>query len=287
MLEIQVGINGLLLGGIYALMALGMALVWGVLNIVNIAHGAFIVLGGYTAFWLFELFHIDPFISLPIAMFLMFTLGYIIQRGIINHIVRAELFFTLLITFGIDILIINLAQLAWKTNYRNVVPDYVTSSIQIGELSLPWVRVGAFVAAILIAILLFWMLRSTHLGRSIRAVSQDLDAAKLVGVNIPQTYALTYGIGAALAGGAGALFTLIMSINPQIGAPLTLKSFVIAVLGGLGTAWGPVIGGLTLGVAEEFGSLYIGDTFRDALSFLLLVVVLILRPQGILGKREE
>ncbi|MFQ5795723.1 MAG: branched-chain amino acid ABC transporter permease [Candidatus Bipolaricaulia bacterium] len=286
MLELQVGLNGLLLGGIYALMALGMALVWGVMNIVNIAHGAYIVLGGYTAFWLFELYGIDPFLSLPLAMVGLFILGYLIQRYIINYIVRAEIFFTLLVTFGIDILIVNLAQLAWKTDYRTVTPSYLTASLQLGSVALPWARLGAFVVALGITALLFWLLRSTKLGRAIRAVSQDLDAARLSGVNLGRTYAVTYGLGAALAGGAGALLILIMAINPQIGGPLTLKSFVITVLGGLNTAWGPVVGGLTLGIVEEFSSLYIGDTLRNAISFGLLVLMLLLRPQGLLGRRE-
>ena len=286
MLELQVGVNGLLIGGIYALMALGMALVWGVLRIINIAHGAYIVLGGYTAFWLFELYRIDPFMSLPLAMALMFVLGYAIQKIVINHIVRAAMFFTLLVTFGIDILIINLAQLAWKTNYRTVTPSYFTQSLNLGNLTLPWPRVGAFVAALAITGLFFWLLRVSKLGRSIRAVSQDLDASRLCGVNLSRTYAVTYGLGAAIAGGAGALLTLVMSINPQFGAPLTMKSFVVAVLGGLGTVWGSVVGGLVLGVAEEFGVLYLGDTLRNGIGFGMLVLVLMLRPQGLLGKRR-
>jgi len=286
MLELQVALNGLLLGGLYALMASGMALVWGVLNIVNIAHGAFIVLGGYGAFWLFKLFGVDPFLSLPLVMAGTFVLGYVIQKTIINNVARAELFFSLLVTFGIDILIVNLAQLAWKTDYRSVTPSYYTDSLTLGGLVLPWTRIGAFVAALVVTGLLLWLLKVSKLGRAIRAVSQDLDAARLCGVNLPQTYALTYGLGAALAGGAGALFTLVMSINPQIGGPLTLKSFVVAVLGGLGSMWGPVVGGLLLGVAEEFGGLFLGDTFRNALGFGILVLVLVLRPQGLLGKRE-
>jgi len=196
------------------------------------------------------------------------------------------MFFTLLVTFGIDILIINLAQLAWKTNYRTVTPSYFTQSLNLGNLTLPWPRVGAFVAALAITGLFFWLLRVSKLGRSIRAVSQDLDASRLCGVNLSRTYAVTYGLGAAIAGGAGALLTLVMSINPQFGAPLTMKSFVVAVLGGLGTVWGSVVGGLVLGVAEEFGVLYLGDTLRNGIGFGMLVLVLMLRPQGLLGKRR-
>lgn len=285
MLELQVAINGILLGGLYALMAFGMSLVWGVLNIVNIAHGAYIVLGGYTSYWLFHLFGIDPFLSLPVAMILMFGLGYVVQRFIINPIVRAEIFFTLLVTFGIDLVLITAAQLAWKTDYRSVTPSYLTDSLVIGDITIPVARLSAFLVAIGITLLLLWLLRVTKLGRAIRAVAQDLDAARLSGVNLSKTYALTYAIAAALAGGAGALLILVMAIHPAIGGPLTLKSFVISVLGGLGTAWGPILGGLTLGVFEEFGALYLGDTMRNAISFGVLVLILIFRPHGILGKK--
>ena len=287
MLELQLGINGILLGGIYALMAFGMSLVWGVLNVVNIAHGAFIVLGGYVTYWLFTLFGIDPFLSIPISMILMFGLGYIIQKFIINPIVRAEIFFTLLVTFGIDLILINVAQVFWKTDYRTVDPSYIASSIELGDLFIPISRLAAFIIAVSITLVLLWLLRVTKLGRAIRAVSQDLDAARLSGVNLARTYAVTYGIAAALAGAAGSLLILVTAIYPSVGGPLTLKSFVIAVLGGLGNAWGSLIGGLTLGIAEEFGANYLGETFRNVISFGVLVIILLFRPKGILGKKEQ
>jgi len=287
MLELQLGINGLLLGGIYALMAFGMALVWGVINIVNIAHGAFIVLGGYVTYWLFKLWGIDPFLTLPISMLLMFALGYTLQSVIINKIVRAEIFFTLLVTFGIDLVIINVAQILWTADFRTVDPSYLGASINLGELAIPVVRIAAFAVAIAITLGLLVVLKRTKLGRAIRAVSQDLDAARISGVNLGRTYATTYGISAALAGGAGSLLILIMAFYPAVGGPLTLKSFVISVLGGLSSPIGPIIGGLTLGLAEEFGAAYLGETFRNAISFSILVLILIFRPQGILGKRAH
>lgn len=287
MTEVQIGLNGLLLGGVYALMALGLALAWGVMNIVNIAHGAFIVLGGYVTYWLFTLAGIDPFLSLPFSMGTLFIVGYLLQRYLINYIMRAELFFTLLITFGLDILIVNLVQLFWSADYRRVNPSYSTAHFTLGTITIPWVRLGVFAVALGITLLFFWVLQRSKLGRAIRATAQDLEGARLTGVKVAHVYALTYGISAAMAGAAGSLMAILLPINPSVGGPLTLKSFVIVVLGGLGNPWGSVVGGLIIGLVEEFGSFFIGDTFRNVLSFGILVLILIVRPQGILVRRSS
>jgi branched-chain amino acid transport system permease protein len=286
MFATQVAINGLLVGGLYALMALGLSLIWGVMDVINIAHGAFIMLGAYTTFWLRVEFGIDPLISLPISLVLLFVIGFLLQKYLINLVIRAELFITLLLTFGIEILIVNLALVFWTANVRRVVTGYSGSSISVGELTVPLVRVIAFVIALILAGALFVLLERTRMGRAIRATSQDLLAARLTGTNVSNTYAITFGLGAGLAGAAGSLWSMLFPITPTMGGVLTLKSFVVSVIGGLGTMAGPVVGGLVLGLAENFTSAYVGPTFPNLISFGLLVVTLILRPRGILGGRR-
>ncbi len=285
MFATQVAINGLLVGGLYALMALGLSLIWGVMDVINVAHGAFIMLGAYTTYWLFQA-GIDPLVSLPISLGLLFILGFLLQKYLINLVIRAELFITLLLTFGIEILIVNLARVVWTANVRRVATSYSGASISIGELTVPLVRVVAFVIALILAGALFVLLERTRMGRAIRATSQDLLAARLTGTNVSNTYAITFGLGAGLAGAAGSLWSMLFPITPTMGGVLTLKSFVVSVIGGLGTMAGPVIGGLVLGVAENFTSAYIGPTFPNLVSFGLLVITLILRPRGILGGRR-
>ncbi len=285
MFATQVAINGLLVGGLYALMALGLSLIWGVMDVINVAHGAFIMLGAYTTYWLFQA-GIDPLVSLPISLVLLFILGFLLQKYLINLVIRAELFITLLLTFGIEILIVNLARVVWTANVRRVATSYSGASLSIGELTVPLVRVVAFVIALILAGALFILLERTRMGRAIRATSQDLLAARLTGTNVSNTYAITFGLGAGLAGAAGSLWSMLFPITPTMGGVLTLKSFVVSVIGGLGTMAGPVIGGLVLGVAENFTSAYIGPTFPNLVSFGLLVITLILRPRGILGGRR-
>lgn len=286
MLALQVTLNGILLGGLYSLMAVGMSLIWGVMNIVNLAHGALIMLGAYVTYWIFTLYGVDPFLSVPLTMAVMFGLGYALQKFLINLVVRAQLFITLLLTFGIDIVLVNLAQLVWSANLRQVNPPYAGANLEFLGLTIPYVRLMAFGVAVIISVALFILMERTKLGRAIRATSQDLVAARLVGVKVGSVYALTYGIGSALAGAAGALFGMLFPITPNMGGALTLKSFVVAVLGGLGTTAGSVAGGLVLGLAEDIGSTLWGPTYRDIISFGLLVLLLVLRPEGLVRRRR-
>lgn len=279
----QILANGVLLGGLYALMALGLALVWGVLNIVNLAHGALIMLGAYVGYYLFTLLHIDPFVALPISMAVLFCLGYLIQRNILSLIARAAMFNTLLITFGIDVVLTYLAQMFFSADFRTINPSYAGSNFTVFGITLPLVRVLAFVVALVLTVALWLFLSHTRLGRAIRATAQNLGAARLYGVEPRLIYALTFGLGAALAGGAGDLYGVVSQINPYIGATLTAKSFAIAIIGGLESPLGVVVGGIFLGVVESLTALYVGPTFVDVASFGILALVLILRPTGLLG----
>ncbi len=284
MLSIQVLINGVLVGGVYGIMALGMSLIWGVMKIINVAHGALIMLGAYFGFWTFTLLGWDPFLALPAAIVVFFALGYLIQRFLLNLIVQAQLFLTLLITFGLGVVMENVARLCWSSDLRQVTPSYQGAHIDVAGLTIPHVRLGVFATAVLLSVVFLLIIDRTRLGRAIRATAQDLRAARLSGVPVAHIYAVTFGLGAALAGAAGVLWGTLFPITPTMGGPLTLKAFAVNVLGGLGTMMGPLVGGVVLGVIEAYTSTYLGPTYANVFSFGLLVLVLSLRPTGILGK---
>lgn len=283
----QVLINGLLKGGLYALMAIGMSLIWGVMNIINIAHGSFIMLGAYLTYWLFVLLGIDPFVSLPLSMAAIFLLGWLLQKHLINLVVQADIFITLLLTFGIELLINNLALVFWTADVRKVQVDYGAANFALFGATVPSVRLAACGLALLLTGVLFYLMNRTKLGRAIRATSQQLEAAQLSGVQVGNIYAITFGIGCALAAAAGTLWAILFPIYPTMGGMLTLKSFVVTVIGGLGTMLGPLIGGLILGVVEALGTNWFGSTFENLISFAIFLAVLIFLPRGILGGRKE
>jgi branched-chain amino acid transport system permease protein len=280
----QIVVNGILQGGLYAVMALGMALVWGVLNIVNLAHGAFIMVGGYASWCLYTYAHLDPFLGLPLTVAFMFAVGYVVQRGLLNLIVRAPMFNTLLITFGLQVVLTYLAQLVFSADFRTINPAYAGNSVALGPVVLPVVRLAVFAVAIVLTLAMWQFLLHTRLGRAIRATAQNLVAARLYGVEPRHLYAMTYGLGIALAGAAGTLYGTVSQIHPYIGATLTAKSFAIAIIGGLDNPLGVLLGGLFLGIVEALTAAYIGQTYTDVASFGILVLVLIVRPSGLLGR---
>jgi branched-chain amino acid transport system permease protein len=275
----QLLVNGVLLGGLYGLMALGMALVWGVLSIVNLAHGAFIMLGAYCVYFLFTGLGIDPFAALPIAMVVMFAVGYLTQRLVLNLIIRSAMLNTLLLTFGLNVTLTYLAQLAFSADFRTINPSYAGANVTLLGVTVPLVRFGAFLTALVLAGALWLLLERTRLGRAIRATAQNLTAARLYGVNPAQLYAVTFGLGAALAGAAGGLYGVVSQVTPYMGATLTAKSFVISIMGGLDNPFGIILGGLFIGIAEALAAIYLGPTFTDAISFGLLVLILVARPE--------
>jgi branched-chain amino acid transport system permease protein len=280
----QILINGVLLGGLYAVMALGLALVWGVLNIVNLAHGAFIMLGAYLSWHLYTYLGIDPFLGLPLTAIVMFVVGYALQRGLLNLVVRAPMFNTLLITFGLEVVLTYLAHLSFSADFRTINPPYAGNSIALGPVVIPLARLMAFGVAAVLTVGMWLFLLHSKLGRAIRATAQNLVAARLYGVEPRHLYAVTFGIGIGLAGAAGGLYGTVSQINPYIGATLTAKCFAIAIIGGLDNPLGVLVGGLVLGIIESLTVLYVGATFGDVASFGVLVLVLILRPSGLLGK---
>lgn len=280
----QILVNGILLGGLYAVMAQGLALVWGVLNIVNLAHGAFIMLGAYASWYLYTDLGVDPFAGLPITAAALFALGYGLQRGLLNLVVRAPMFNTLLITFGLEVVLTYLAQLAFSADFRAINPPYAGASYALGPVTLPLARLAAFGVALALTLGMWLFLLHSRLGRAIRATAQNLVAARLYGVEPRHLYAVTFGLGLALAGAAGGLYGTVSQINPYIGATLTAKCFAISIIGGLDNPLGVMVGGLFLGIVESLTTLYVGPTFADVASFGILVLVLFLRPSGLLGR---
>jgi branched-chain amino acid transport system permease protein len=281
---LQAVINGLLLGGIYAVVALGFSLVWGVMNVINVSHGAFVMLGAFATYWLFVLFGLDPFVGAPLAMVALFVVGYAIQKYVINLVVRAPIYMTLILTFGLDLLIVNLGLIAWSADFRSVNTAYAGQGLVLGSLVIPYARAGTLLLALLASAALFAFMDRTRTGNAIRATRMDLEAAEGVGVRIDRIYALTFAIGAALAGLAGGLISATLPITPIMGLTYTGKAFVVTALGGLGNMGGALVGGIVLGLAETLGATLFGPGYQDAIGYVLLVLILVVRPAGLLGR---
>ena len=281
----QAIINGILLGAVYGTIGIGFSLVWGVMNIINLAHGSFIMIGAYLSYTIYTAYGIDPFLSIPIVMILLFVIGYVIQRYLMNLVVRGSIFITLTFTFGLQILIANICLLIWKADYRSINLSYSGASIPIGGVVIPVVRLGIFAVAILLTFLFYIFMKRTKIGLAINATAQNYEGARVVGVDVKNIYSITMGVSAALAGVSGSLIAPIMSINPFIGGPLIGKAFVICVLGGLGSTVGALAGGLVLALVETIGTSFIPSSFQNLLGFVVLVLVLIFMPRGLFGKR--
>lgn len=279
-------ILGLLLGGIYVAVALGFSLVWGILNIVNLAHGALIMVGAYITWWLFARLHVDPFLSLPVDALALFVIGYLLQRGVINRIIRAPLLFTFLLTYGLNLIIVSLLLVIFTSDFRAVTPSYSGSGLHLGNVTIPYIRLAGLVVALLMAGIMWLILNRTRIGAGILAIGADRDAAQLVGIDLRHAYALTFAIGAAFAGVAGGIISTFQSITPTAGDPYTLQSFAVVILGGLGRVSATIAGGLAFGLIEVLGQSApgLGAGYANAIAFVVLVLVLVVRPRGLLGR---
>src|ERR1043166_3897634 len=282
---IQIIVNGVLLGGLYACTAIGFSIIWGVMNLINLAHGSMIVLGAYITFFVSSQTGIDPFLTIPLAGVSLFIVGYLLQIFLINLIVRTSVFMTLIFTFGLDMLMINIFLILFTADLRSLPLLYAHESFSLVGLNIPYGRMIIFLLAIVLTLALSLFLNRTRTGRAIKATSFDRDAAALSGIDISRIYALTFAIGAMMAGMAGSLIAVIYSFSPVTGESFTMKSFEIVVLGGLGSIPGAILGGIVLGIAENLASYLLDPGYRDAIGFGLLVLTLIVRPEGLLGKR--
>lgn len=285
MLTYQIIANGLVLGGLYACVASGFSLVWGVLNVINILHGSFIVLGGYLAYFAYVKLGIHPFASILIAAPLFFAAGYALQATLINRMISAPVLLTLSLTFGLDLVLANAMLLAFTADFRKLILQPPLGVLSLGPVVIPLDRLLAMVLALAITGLLYLMLSRSRIGRAIVAVRMDREAAALMGVSVKRIYAITFGLGAMMAGACGPLLAMIYPISPLTGPVYLGKAFVICVLGGLGSVPGAMVGGLALGLVESFGALWLGPEHAVTLSFVLLIAVLLVRPAGLLGKK--
>jgi branched-chain amino acid transport system permease protein len=285
MLYLQVLINGILLGGLYSCIAVGFSLVWGVLNIINILHGSLIILGAYLAFFAHAAFGVSPFLFVPVAGAALFAIGYALQRSVINHVMGKPVLITLTLTFGLNLLLTNLMILGFRADYRKVILEHPLGVLQFAGVTVPVDRLVCMAFALALVGLLYALLRESRIGRAIVAVRMDRDAAALMGVDVKAIYAVTFAIAAFMAGAAGSLLSVIFPISPLTSDAFLGKAFVICILGGLGSVPGVMVGGIVLGILESFGTLFFGPEYSLTLSFVLLILLLLFRPTGIMGRR--
>jgi len=285
MFALQILANGVVLGCLYACIAAGFSLVWGVLNVINLMHGSFIVLGSYLAWAAYNGLGISPWLTLLVAAPLFYGAGWLMQRGVLNRVIAAPVLVTLTLTFGLDLMLNNAMLLAFKADYRKLILDPPLGTVAMGSVVVPVDRLVAMLFALVLTAALYLILRKSRVGRAIIAVRLDRDAATLMGVHVKSIYAAAFGFGAAMAGCAGVLLALIFPISPLTSTAYLGKAFVVCVLGGLGSVPGAVLGGLVLGIVESFGAMAFGPEHAVTLSFGLLILFLIFRPQGLIGRR--
>lgn len=282
---LQALINGVALGGFYAAMVLGFSIIWGVMGVINLAHGEFLMIGAYLAWIMNRYFNWEPFAALIVVMPAMFMLGYLLQRLLINRIVERPPLISLLITYALSIVFANTLKLFFTGTPRSV--DTVIGGFwRLGNITIPVVKTYILIVSILMVLTLALFLEYTRLGKSIRAAAQNRNAARMVGIEISSVYAITFATCIALTGGAGVLITPIQPIFPFMGQPFTLKAFAITTMSGLGNIWGALLGSLVLGLLEVYVATYIpgvGTNLGIVVSYVILVVVLIVRPQGLFG----
>ncbi|WP_313696310.1 branched-chain amino acid ABC transporter permease [Halorarum halobium] len=282
-LVLQILVNGLLLGGIYAVAALGLSLVFGIMDIVNLAHGHMLMLGAYVAILLFAAAGITPLIGMFVAMALLFVLGMAIQVLVLDRVVDEGIEQPIIVLFGLALVLQSLGRIVLGSDARSAEVGISGQSLEIGPVLFSFPRTVTFVVSVALILATWAFLRYTTTGRAIRATAQNRDAARYMGIDTDRIYVITLGIGTALAGAAGALLSMLFPITPFVGWSYLLKAFAVVVLGGVGSIAGTLVGGLVLGVSENLGTLYLGGGFRDIISFTIFLLVLVVRPQGLFG----
>ncbi len=281
---------GILVGALYGLAAVGLSLVFGVTKFLNVAHGELLMFGGYAAFWIFTLWGVDPFLSLPMTILFLVLIGLVLYRLLFARMVKLDeetkIKNTLLVGFGLSLVMQNRALSWWTADDRGIMTAYSREAFTILEVRFPLVRVASMGIALFALLALHQFLRRTYTGKAIRATVEDWEAATLTGINIHKVYLLAFLLGAALAGVAGALVSVGYSIDPAMGLEWTLVALIVMVLGGLGSIMGTFAGGIVLGVTQSITSYLIGGTYREVVGLLIFLLVLIFRPQGLFGAKE-
>ncbi len=282
-LFLQTLVSGLLKGGIYALIGMGMTLIMGVMGIINLAHGQLMMVAMYITYVLSVQFGIDPYVSLLIGMPALFVLGVVLQKYLLNPLIRVETILPenqVLMTVGIGMVLTESMRFIFTSDYKSIKVSYANSTFFLGEISFSVPLVIDFGFVILLTFMLFWFMNRTDIGRSIRATAQDKEAATLMGVNSERITYITFGLGSSLVAAAGALLMPIYYLFPDMGGDFTRRAFVICILGGLGSTVGAIFGGITLGLAEAFGATYIAMEFEDMVGLIIFILVLLFLPGG-------
>lgn len=278
-------LNGITTGAVYALIALGLTLIYGVLHIINFAHGASLMIALYGVYFLKEKIGLDPYLALPIVVPAMFAFGYVMQRGIINRASHGKDENILLVTLGISIVLENLALLFFKSDTRNIETAYTLTTVNIGSAMIALPKLVAFIGALVVSAILLAVMRFTFLGRAIRAVAKEKYGARLMGIDVDHVYAMCFGIGLACLGAAACFLLPAYYVNPMVGSGFVLVAFTIVVLGGMGSFVGALVGGLLIGIVESICGLYLGESLGQVGIFIIFIAVLLFRPQGLFGAR--
>ena len=281
---------GILLGALYGLAAVGIAMVFGVTKILNVAHGELLMFGGYATFWLFDLFDFDPFLSLPLTIIFLLLIGVVLYQLLFVRMVKQpeeeKIKNTMLVGFGLTLILQNIALSLWTANDRGVTTAYAGEAFTWLGVRFPYVRVAGLVISLVCLFALQQFLQRTYTGKAIRATAEDWEAASLVGIDVQKVYLLSFLIGTALAGVAGALVLVSYSVSPAIGLHWTLKSLIVMVLGGVGNFMGTFVGGILLGTTESATAFFISGNYREVVGLILFLLILIFRPQGLFGAKE-
>jgi branched-chain amino acid transport system permease protein len=277
-------VSGILIGLIYALVAVGLTLIFGVMDIVNFAHGEFVMFGMYSGFWLFALYALDPIYTLPLTMILLFALGALVYRLVIRRIIEAPMLSQIFTTFGLMILFRGIAQFLWKPDFRTVGKSVVDGTLSLAGIQIGTPQLVAGVGAVSMTAAIYLFLAKTKTGAALEATAADRESATLMGIDSQKMFLLAWGIGAACAGLAGALLATFFPIFPDVGANFILIAFVVVCLGGFGSVTGALCAGVLVGVIEVMGGVLVGPQFKIAIVLLLFLIVLMFRPQGLMGK---
>jgi branched-chain amino acid transport system permease protein len=280
---LQAIIGGLMEGGLYALIGLGLSIIFGVMGIVNLAHGQLMMIASYITYWLFILWGVDPFISIPASMAVLFVLGWLIQKFTLNPIIEDPMM-SLLLTYGIALLLENTALSLWTADYRLIATAYSTKAIEVSGLVVNFQRLAIIAITFIVMIVFYLLLTRTWFGKAMRACAQDRETAMLMGINFNQVACFTFALCASIVAVAGSLYVTTHYITPISGGLFTLKAFCIVVLGGMGSVIGATAGGFLLGITEALTSMYISTTYKDMIGFIFLIVMLIIKPSGLFGK---
>lgn len=279
--HLQTLVNGIVLGALYACLAVGFSLVWGVLNVINMLHGSLIIFGGYITFFAWHSYGVHPFLALPIVALLMYAIGYLTQLTVINRVINQPVLTTLTLTFGLDLILYNFMTVYYTATPRRISLDL--GAVDIGGILMPVDRLLGMALALALTGMLYLVLRRSRIGRAIVAVRMDSAAAALMGIKVNQIYAITFGIGALMAGATGAIFAMVYPVTTNLAGTYLGKTFVICIIGGLGSVQGALVGGIVLGIIESFAGQFFGPQHALTIGFLLMLLLLVVKPTGLTG----